>query len=118
MARYMRTPDGYTVKITMITEGRIDGELATRPFTRTHTPLDITTLAKILTIARTSSGLTQEQVADYAGVSLQYVCELESGKRRNPKLLDVQSVAGALGLSLIDVFERISVYETSNDLVK
>ena len=47
---------------------------------------------------RLRKGLTQEQVAHEAGLALNYVSEMERG-RRNPSLVTVFSLASALGVS-------------------
>ena len=51
---------------------------------------------------RTALGLTLAQVAERAGLSQQYVSNLERG-RRNPTLAALRSVAGALGQSVTDL---------------
>ena len=56
---------------------------------------------------RARRGMTQEQVADAAGVSRGYLGELESGRRR-PSFEGVVRVARALDIELV---ELIQTYE-------
>ncbi|MER9463198.1 helix-turn-helix domain-containing protein [Mesorhizobium sp. M0387] len=51
---------------------------------------------------RGASGLTQEQVAERANVSQQYVSGLENGKR-NPTIQMLFQIAKALGVSHVDL---------------
>jgi predicted ATPase/DNA-binding CsgD family transcriptional regulator/DNA-binding XRE family transcriptional regulator len=51
---------------------------------------------------RERSGLTQEQLADRAGLTANAVSALERGERRHPYPHTVQALAGALGLSEAD----------------
>jgi len=48
---------------------------------------------------RQAAGLTQEQLAERAGVSAQAVAALETGRRRHPYPHTVRALAAALGLS-------------------
>lgn len=48
---------------------------------------------------RVMAGLSQERLAELAGVERAYVSALERG-RRNPTLLTQQRIAAALGLTL------------------
>jgi transcriptional regulator with XRE-family HTH domain len=51
---------------------------------------------------RQARRLTQEQVAERAGLSTKFVGEVERG-RANPALTTLASIADALGVSLIDL---------------
>ena len=51
---------------------------------------------------RQKKGLTQEQFADLAGFSQQYISGLEQG-RRNPTVITLYELAVALGVSHIDL---------------
>ncbi|MER9483447.1 helix-turn-helix domain-containing protein [Mesorhizobium sp. M0494] len=51
---------------------------------------------------RAASGLTQEQFAERANVSQQYVSGLENGKR-NPTVQTLFQIAKALGVSHVDL---------------
>ena len=50
---------------------------------------------------RLLSGLTQKQLASEAGVALNTVKNLESGKLKNPTLTTMVKIADALGISVI-----------------
>lgn len=52
---------------------------------------------------RLSLGLSQEEVADRAGVHVTYLSGIERGKR-NPSLKNIRKVAGALGVGVADLF--------------
>lgn len=56
----------------------------------------------VLKDARTDRGETQRVVADRAGISVQYLSELERG-RKEPSSEMLAAVGGALGLSLVDL---------------
>jgi len=47
---------------------------------------------------REAAGLTQEQLAERAGLTVNGVSQLERGERRRPYLHTVQALAAALGL--------------------
>ncbi|MBF0482773.1 MAG: helix-turn-helix transcriptional regulator [Desulfovibrionaceae bacterium] len=47
--------------------------------------------------------MTQEQLAVLSGLSIQYVGEIERG-RRNPSLTSVENLANALGLPIAELF--------------
>lgn len=51
---------------------------------------------------RAASGLTQEQVAERANISQQYVSGLENGKR-NPTVQMLFQIAKGLGVSHVDL---------------
>ena len=46
---------------------------------------------------RQARGLTQERLADLSGFSQQYISGLEQG-RRNPTIVTIYELAGALGV--------------------
>lgn len=50
---------------------------------------------------------TQSDVADRAGVSMQYLSEIERG-RKEPSSEVLHAVTGALGLDLLDLTSRVS----------
>lgn len=56
--------------------------------------------------ARASVGLTQEELADRAGLDRSYVGGIERGER-NPTLVVIAKVAKGLGMSLGDLFARV-----------
>ncbi len=49
---------------------------------------------------RIELGLTQQELADYAGVSLRMIVSIENGKA-NPSLSAVKKIAEVLGLKLV-----------------
>lgn len=55
--------------------------------------------APVLRRFRLAAGLTQEALAEKAGVSVEAVRTLEGGRRRYPRPTTVEALAGALGLS-------------------
>lgn len=61
-------------------------------------------LGKRIQALRQRSGVTQEQLAERANLSLKHLGEMERG-RGNPTLSSLESLAGALGLSLMDLFD-------------
>jgi len=56
---------------------------------------------------RLDAGRTLADVAEDAGVSTQYLSEIERG-RKEPSSEVLQAVAGALGLRLVDLTSRVS----------
>lgn len=54
---------------------------------------------------RRMRGLTQEQVAELAGMNVTYLSDVERGKR-NVSLLNLARLAKAFGLPLEDIFRR------------
>jgi transcriptional regulator with XRE-family HTH domain len=57
---------------------------------------------------RTEAGLTQEQVAERAHISQQYISGLERGQR-NPTIETIAALATALGVSHVDLVKSDSV---------
>jgi transcriptional regulator with XRE-family HTH domain len=52
---------------------------------------------------RMAAGVTQEKLAEKAGISLKHLGELERG-RSNPTLSSLEALAAALGVSLAEFF--------------
>jgi len=52
---------------------------------------------------RLTRGLSQEEVAHLAGIHVTYLSGIERG-RRNPSLKNLRRIAGALGVSMGDLF--------------
>ena len=79
--------------------------------TGTHRPLPAST-AKALAVAlrarRETAGLTQEQVASAAGVSVQLVRRLEAGTS-NPTLGTLHAITTALDVAWTDLLIEIEV---------
>jgi transcriptional regulator with XRE-family HTH domain len=58
------------------------------------------TFAARLRAARMKAGLTQQQLAQAAGLSLGHVASWEAGRTRNPTLAALVALGSALGCSL------------------
>jgi transcriptional regulator with XRE-family HTH domain len=56
---------------------------------------------------RERKGLTQEQLAELAGFSQQYLSSLEQG-RRNPTIITIYELAQALSVSHIELVQQES----------
>lgn len=56
-------------------------------------------------MTRQSRGVTQEQLASEAGLDLTYVGGIERG-RRNPTVIALAKIAGALGVEPADLLRR------------
>ena len=54
---------------------------------------------------REAKGLTQEEVAQKAGVTKQYVTMLEAGTRTSPSLPVLRRIAKALGVTMADLLK-------------
>ena len=61
-------------------------------------------LGKRIQNLRQGKRLSQEQLAESAGLSLKHLGELERG-RGNPTLASLESLAGAFGISLSELFD-------------
>lgn len=57
-------------------------------------------LGKRLQAARQAGGLTQQQLCHKAGLSYSTLTKIERGAIKSPSIFTIQSIAGALGLSL------------------
>jgi transcriptional regulator with XRE-family HTH domain len=75
--------------------------------TREPEPLWREAVGRELREARTSAGRTLSDVAGDAGVSVQYLSEVERGLKE-PSSEIVEAVSGALGLRLVELTTRIS----------
>lgn len=62
-----------------------------------------TMVGKRIQAFRRNLGLTQEQVAEKAGLSLKHLGEIERG-RGNPTLSSLESLADALNVSVVQMF--------------
>lgn len=63
------------------------------------------TLGKQLSVCREIKGLSQNQLATLSKVPQSAISEIESGKRKNPGILYVQQLAGALNVTLLDLIQ-------------
>ncbi|ABL68568.1 helix-turn-helix domain-containing protein [Paracoccus denitrificans] len=62
--------------------------------------------AKILRKQRTAAGLSQEELAHRAGVSMRYVSLLES-RRHQPSLATIHGLCQGLGLSMVELIGAV-----------
>ena len=60
---------------------------------------------RAITRRRHELGLSQEELAERAGLHRTYVGDIEQGKR-NPSLVNIEKLAHALALSLSELFAR------------
>lgn len=54
---------------------------------------------------RTQMGMSQRELADAAGLSRSYVCDIERGRGSEPSLATLDKLAGALGASRSDLMK-------------
>ncbi len=66
---------------------------------------------------RRSKDLTQEQLAELAGISLQNMGEIERGKG-NPTLVTVEKLSSALGEDLSSIFDLGSSVLTKDQIIE
>lgn len=55
---------------------------------------------KIIKERRTILGLTQQDLSDYAGVSVRFIKSVEAGKG-NPSIASLEKIAEVLGLDIV-----------------
>jgi transcriptional regulator with XRE-family HTH domain len=77
------------------------------PETTEREPLWREAVGQELREERQDAGRTLADVAEAAGVSTQYLSEIERG-RKEPSSEVLQAVAGALGLRLVDLTSRVA----------
>lgn len=65
---------------------------------------------------RRRKDMTQEKLADLSGLSIQYIGEIERGKR-NPSLTSIETLATALGMSVADLFD-LEEFQITNEEMK
>ena len=56
---------------------------------------------------RTAAGLTQQDLASQAGLSMSAVTQMELGKRSDPKLSTLRALAGVLGVSVVELIDDL-----------
>lgn len=76
-----------------------------RRMDRTNEPL-VAAFAEILRKARERAGLTQEELADRAQVSVRFVSFLET-KRRQPSLSALAAVSVGLGIEMSELVKEV-----------
>jgi transcriptional regulator with XRE-family HTH domain len=62
----------------------------------------IHSLARLVKALRSASGLSQEELAERAGLSVQAISAIERGTRRHPRPITLRAIASALSLSAED----------------
>ncbi len=67
-------------------------------------PKEALFLAKRLRALRERAGLTQEGLAEYAGISYKVYQSIEAGRRWNLRMQTVLKLAGIHGLTLSELF--------------
>ena len=70
---------------------------------------------EILRQRRLALRLTQEQLAELAGVSLQHIGEIERGQG-NPTLNSLVKLSDALDISLSELFENSEQYKSEKEM--
>ncbi|MEY2499660.1 MAG: hypothetical protein QOD12_3216 [Verrucomicrobiota bacterium] len=69
--------------------------------------LDLKTLLGVaIRTERSALGISQEELAERAGLHRTYVSDLERGAR-NPSIISIEKIAQALNLSLLSLLERV-----------
>jgi transcriptional regulator with XRE-family HTH domain len=63
-------------------------------------------LAQNIKRYRTAKKLSQEQLAQKAGITFSTLAKLESGANRNPTVHTLQQIARALGVSLDELMKE------------
>lgn len=66
----------------------------------------IDNLARNIWKKRKALRYTQEQLADRAGVTAQYIYVLENGKIKNPGVVSILSISNVLGCNIADLLEE------------
>ncbi len=70
-------------------------------------PIDVH-FARTLRALRKARGLTQESLAQRAGIDYKYLQKLESGKPSSPTLATLDKLARGLQISLVELIRSIS----------
>ena len=73
------------------------------------------TLGQQVRALRRQRRLTQEQLAELAGVSLQHIGEIERGQG-NPTLNSLVKLSDALDISLSELFENSEQYKSEKEM--
>ena len=55
---------------------------------------------------REARGMKQRELAEKAGITAAYLCDLEKGKKRNPSIALLVRIAEVLNVTLIDLLEQ------------
>lgn len=55
---------------------------------------------------REEKGLKQKELAQKAGITAAYLCDLEKGKKHNPNISLLMRIAEALNVTVTDLLEK------------
>ncbi len=75
------------------------------------------TIAKQLRLKRLQAGLTIEDLADTAGISVSFLAYLETNKKK-PSLATIAKIAKALNVSISELFNERSVLNVAGEKQK
>jgi len=75
------------------------------------------TIAKQLRLKRLQAGLTIEDLADTAGISVSFLAYLETNKKK-PSLATIAKIAKALNISISELFDERSVLNVAGEKQK
>jgi transcriptional regulator with XRE-family HTH domain len=64
---------------------------------------------------RASLGINQRELADRAGLSRSYLCDIERGRGTKPSVETLDSISGALGADRIDLLRVAGILEPLRD---
>lgn len=80
--------------------------------------MDEQSLGKRLQAARQAASLTQQQLCHQANLSFSTLTKIERGAIKSPSIFTIQSIAGALGISLDELVGQTSLVNTGRKLQK
>ena len=66
---------------------------------------ELTALGKAIRVLRLETGLSQEALADEAGIDRSYVGGIERGEH-NVAVINLEKIADALGVGIKDLFKK------------
>ena len=69
--------------------------------------------AKTLRRLRTEKSLTQEELAQRAGVDYKYLQKLEGQNPSSPTLSTLEKLSSGLGISLVELIQSLQAYDSS-----
>lgn len=75
------------------------------------------TIAKQLRLKRLQAGLTIEDLADTAGISVSFLAYLETNKKK-PSLATIAKIAKALNISISELFDERTVLNIAGEKQK
>jgi XRE family transcriptional regulator, fatty acid utilization regulator len=66
------------------------------------------TVARRITELRLAAGMTQQELAVKAGLSISNLSQIEQGKRKDPRISTVSALAAALGVDVTELLRESS----------